>query len=99
MTPAGWVEIASGLMTIVSAMTCGWLGITAYQAGRRWIGSAILATPLLFSLGLPFVLAVLPIGQSDQASLLRANLQLSGLFVTPAVTLIALLLSKRYLPH
>ncbi len=99
MTPAGWIAFVSGLITLVSTLTCGWLGVSAYLAGRRLIGAAILAAPLLFTLGLPVLLQALPMGNSEQAATLRFHLQLAGLVLTPLATVLALALSKRYLPH
>ena len=98
MTPAGWVSFVAGLITLVSAMTCGWLGISAWIAGKRLLGVLILATPIVFTLLLPLVLVIAPFGQDQQSSLLRSHLQMTGLVLTPAITVLALALSKRYLP-
>jgi hypothetical protein len=98
MTAAAWVAFVSGLITIVSAMTCGWLGVSAYLAGKRPLGVAILAAPVVFSLLLPLVLQLLPFGSSQQSLLLRNHLQLAALVLLPMTTVLALTMSKRYLP-
>jgi hypothetical protein len=97
MTPAGWVTFAASLVTLVSTLTCGWLGGSAFRAGKRWIGAAILATPLVFTIGLPALAQALPLG--DHPSLLREHLEITSYVLMPIVTVIALLMSKRYLPE
>ena len=97
MTPGGWVSFAATLVTLVSTMTCGWLGVSAFRAGKRWIGAAILATPFVFSMGVPMLAQALPTG--DHSSLFREHLAITGFILTPVVTVFSLLMSKRYLPR
>jgi hypothetical protein len=94
MTPAGWIAFASGLVTIVSALTCGWLGVTAFRSGKQGLGAAILAIPIVFSLGFPVIVQLLPLAPD-----LRFQTQLAGLVLTPAATVLALATSRRYLPQ
>jgi hypothetical protein len=99
MSPAGWIAFASGLVTIVSSLTCGWLGVSAYRAGKRGIGVTILVIPIVFTLGLPILAEVLPLPADAHGTMFRMHIEITGLVLTPLATLAALLTSRRYLPH
>jgi sugar phosphate permease len=95
MTWAGWIASASVLTIIVSSLTCGWLGVSAVRGGRRWLGIAILAIPIVFTLGVPMLAEATRFGASDPTTMIVFHV--AGFLLTPAVTLLALLTSRRYL--